>query len=62
MSSTTAIRVLDTIAIFLVAHLVLYGFTGLALWGVNMGFGRAVVLIMLHVVGLFAPFIARDFR
>lgn len=62
MSRTTAIRVLDTIAIFLVAHLALYGFTGLALWDVNMGFGRAVALIMLHVVGLFAPLIARDFR
>ena len=62
MTRTTAIRVLDTIAIFLVAHLVLYGFTGLALWGVNMGFGREFVLIMLHVVGLFAPFIARDFQ
>ena len=62
MSRTTTIRVLDAIAIFLVAHLVLYGFTGLALWGVNMGFGRESVLIVLHVAGLFAPFIARDFR
>lgn len=39
MNRTTAIRVVDAIAIFLVAHLALYGFTGLALWGVNMGFG-----------------------
>ena len=62
MSLTTVLRVLDTIAIFLVAHLVLYGFTGLALWGVDVGFGRSSVLIMLHVVGLFAPLIARDFR
>ena len=62
MSRTTAIRVLDAIAIFLVAHLVLYGFTGLALWGVNMGFGRWFVLVMLHFVGLCAPFIARDFQ
>ena len=62
MSLTTAIRMLDTIAIFLVAHLVLYGFTGLALWGVNMGFGREFVLTMLHVVGLLAPFKARAFR
>lgn len=62
MSRTTAIRVLDAIAIFLAAHLMLYGFTGLALWGVDVGFGRAFVLIMLHVVGLFAPCIARDFR
>ena len=56
-----AIRVLDAIAIFLAAHLALYGFTGLALWGVNIGFGRASVLILLHVVGLFAPWMARDF-
>ena len=62
MNLTTAIRVLDYIAIFLVAHLALYGFTGLALWGVDVGFGRACVLIVLHVVGLFAPYIARDFR
>ena len=61
MSRTTAIRVLDAIAIFLVAHLVLYGFTGLALWGVTMDFGRWFVLITLHVAGLFAPWIARDF-
>ena len=60
--SDTAISVLDAIAIFLVAHLVLYGFTGLALWGVNMGFEREFVLLALHVAGLFAPFIARDFR
>ena len=62
MSRTTAIRVLDAFAIFLVAHLVLYGFTGLALWGVNIGFSRVVVLVMIHVVGIFAPLIARDFR
>ena len=62
MNRTTIIRILDTIAIFLVAHLVLYGFTGLALWGVNMGFGREFVLTMLHVVGLLAPFKARAFR
>ena len=62
MSRTTTIRVLDAFAIFLVAHLVLYGFTGLALWGVNIDFGRGFVLVMLHVVGLFAPCIARDFR
>ena len=62
MTRTTAIRVLDTIAIFLVAHLALYGFTGLALWGVDIGFGRESVLILLHVVGLFAPLMARDFR
>lgn len=62
MNRTTVIRVLDAFAIFLVAHLVLYGFTGLALWRGDVGFGRAFVLIMLHVVGLFAPCIARDFR
>ena len=62
MSGTTVIRVLDAFAIFLVAHLVLYGFTGLALWGVNIDVGRGVVLIMLHVVGALAPCIARDFR
>ena len=61
MNRTTTIRILDAIAIFLVAHLVLYGFTGLALWDVNMGFGRASVLILIHVVGLFAPRIAREF-
>ena len=55
-----AIRVLDAFAIFLVAHLVLYGFTGLALWGVDIGFGRVVALVMIHVVGVFAPCIARD--
>ncbi len=62
MSRTTAIRVLDAFAIFLVAHLVLYGFTGLALWGVDIGFGRVVALVMIHVVGIFAPLIARDLR
>ena len=31
MTRTTTLRVLDAFAIFLVAHLVLYGFTGLAL-------------------------------
>lgn len=62
MNRTTVIRVLDAFAIFLAAHLVLYGFTGLALWGVDVGFGRAFVLTMIHVVGLFAPCIARDFR
>jgi len=62
MNRTTAIRVLDAIAIFLVSHLALYGFTGLALWGVNMDFGREFVLVMLHVVGLLAPCIARDFQ
>ena len=49
MSRTTAIRVLDAIAIFLVAHLVLYGFTGLALWGVDIGFGRVVALVMIRL-------------
>lgn len=62
MTNAPLIRVLDAIAIFLVAHLVLYGFTGLALWGVNMDFGRWLVLVMLHFVGLFAPFIARGFQ
>ena len=62
MNRTTVIRLLDAFAIFLVAHLVLYGFTGLALWGVYIGFGRACVLILLHVAGLFAPFIAREFQ
>lgn len=62
MSLTTFINVLDAFAIFLVAHLVFYGFTGLALWGVNIGFGRAVVLVMSHVVGFLAPYIARDFQ
>ena len=62
MNRTALIRILDAFAIFLVAHLVLYGFTGLALWGVNIDEGRGVVLIVLHVAGLFAPFIARDFR
>ena len=61
MSLTTFINVLDAFALFLVAHLVFYGFTGLALWGVDMDFRRAVVLVMIHVVGLFAPYIARDF-
>lgn len=61
MNSTTVIRVLDAFAVFLVAHLVLYGFTGLALWGVDIGFGRVVALVMIHVVGIFAPCIARDF-
>ena len=62
MNLTTAIRILDAFAIFLVAHIALYGFTGLALWGVDIGFGRMVALVMIHVVGLFAPYIARDFR
>ena len=62
MNRTTTIRVLDAIAIFLVAHLVLYGFTGLALWGVDIDVWRWLVLVMLHVVGFCAPFIARDFR
>ena len=62
MNLTTTIRILDAFAIFLVAHIALYGFTGLALWGVDIGFGRASVLIVLHVAGLFAPYIARDFR
>ena len=62
MNRTAIIRILDAFAIFLVAHLVLYGFTGLALWGVNIGFSRVVVLVMIHVVGLFAPCIARDFQ
>ena len=62
MNRTTAIRALDAFAIFLVAHLVLYGFTGLALWGVDIGFLRVVALVMIHVVGLCAPFIARDFQ
>ena len=62
MSLTTFINVLDAFAIFLVAHLVFYGFTGLALWGVNIGFGRVVALVMIHVVGLFAPYIARDYQ
>ena len=62
MSYTTIIRVLDAFAIFLAAHLVFYGFTGLALWGVNIEFGRGVLLVMIHIVGLFCPCIARDFR
>ena len=62
MNRTTAIRVADAIAIFLVAHLALYGFTGLALWGVTLGFGREFVLVLIHVAGLFAPIIAREFR
>lgn len=61
MNRTTVIRILDAFAIFLVAHLVLYVFTGRALWGVNIDEGRGSVLIVLHVAGLFAPFIARDF-
>ena len=61
MSRTTLIRILDAFAIFLVAHLVLYVFTGHALWGVDIDEGRESVLIVLHVAGLFAPFIARDF-
>ena len=62
MNRITAIRVADAIAIFLVAHLALYGFTGLALWGVNIEFGQGFALVMLHVVGLFAPMIARELR
>ena len=62
MTNAPLVRALDAIAIFLVAHLVLYGFTGLALWGVNIDVGRWFVLVMLHIVGLFAPCIARDFR
>ena len=62
MSLTTFINVLDAFAIFLAAHLVFYGFTGLALWGVDIGFGRMVALVMIHVVGIFAPCIARDLR
>ena len=62
MNRTAIIRVLDAFAIFLVAHLVLYGFTGLTLWGVDIGFGRVVALAMIHVVGILAPLIARDFR
>ena len=62
MTRTTTLRVLDAFAIFLVAHLVLYGFTGLALWDADIGFGRVVALVMIHVVGIFAPLIARDFR
>ena len=62
MSRTAIIRILDAFAIFLVAHLVFYGFTGLALWGVDIDFRRVVVLVMIHVVGIFAPLIARDFR
>lgn len=61
MNRTTVIRILDAFAIFLVAHLVLYGFTGLALWGVNIDFWRGFALVVLHIVGLFAPWIARDF-
>ena len=60
MSLTTFINVLDAFAIFLVAHLVFYGFTGLALWGLNIDFGRWFVLVMLHVVGIFATCIARE--
>ena len=62
MSLTTFINVLDAFAIFLVAHLVFYGFTGLAIWGVDIDFRRVVVLVMSHVVGFLAPYIARDFR
>ena len=62
MTRTTTLRVLDAFAVFLAAHLVFYGFTGLALWGVDIGFGRVVALVMIHVVGIFAPLIARDFR
>ena len=62
MNRTTAIRVVDAIAIFLVVHLALYGFTGLALWGENIGFGRASALFVIHIAGLFAPYIARDLR
>ena len=62
MSLTTFINVLDAFAIFLVAHLLFYGFTGLAIWGVDIDFRRVVVLVMSHVVGFLAPYIARDFR
>lgn len=61
MNHTAIIRVLDAFAVFLMVHLVLYGFTGLALWGVDIDLGRAFALIMIHVVGLFAPCIAREF-
>lgn len=61
MNRTTVIRILDAFAIFLVAHLVLYGFTGLAIWGVDIDSWRGFVLVMLHIVGLFAPWIVRDF-
>lgn len=61
MNRTALIRILDAFAIFLVAHLVFYVFTGRALWGVNIDEGRESVLIVLHVAGLLAPWIARDF-
>lgn len=61
MSRTTIIRTLDCIALFLVAHLVFYGFTGLALWGVGIDLPRSLVLVFLHLAAVFAPLIARDF-
>lgn len=61
MSRTTIIRTLDCIALFLVAHLAFYGFTGLALWGVAVDVPRLFVLVFLHLAAVFAPLLARDF-
>ena len=59
MSRTTIIRTLDCIALFLVAHLAFYGFTGLALWGVAVDPPRFLVLLFLHLAAIFAPILAR---
>ena len=61
MSRKTIISTLDCIALFLVAHLAFYGFTGLALWGVGLDFPRVLTLVVLHLAAIFAPLLARDF-
>ena len=61
MSRDEIIRTLDCIALFLVAHLAFYGFTGLALWGVGVDEPRVFLLACLHLAAGFAPMIAREF-
>ena len=39
-------------AIFLVLHLILYAFTGIALWGVHLDFARVMAIIIVHIISM----------
>jgi len=45
-------------AVFLVLHLIMYAFTGIALWGVHLDGARIFAIIAVHVISMFSLIIS----